>query len=463
MNGDTPEVFDRISRKWFFVEPLLFSVYCTHRLEPNDRLKVPFRTGGMKIEYSRELLASLDDATVEELLKVEVVRVLLKHPYQRQPPFAKRKVLAQASNAAIDDACKIPPNARKHLNGLGYGLPKGLCFEEYYDLVREILERAKPHTNCNTSVVPSDVPGEPDDDDSEAGPGEGRNPGESDGKSRSGEGGAGKKGTKKSGSGKGRNQGKDDNDEQGDGDGEPGSGSDGVGEDADEQIAGLWGEDEAACCAVDDLVEVAESSDTWGSVSGQFRAIVMASRKSDLDWRRMLSIFRTSVISGKRRLTRMRPSRRYGFGCMGSVRELATNLLIAVDVSGSVSDKSLSLFFSAVNRVFRYGVERVDVVQFDTELKSEKPVPMKKARNEIKIVGRGGTDFQCVADFYCAHREYDGLVLFTDGYASKPKFEPKGPIDVLWVLTGKAEYERHKDWIRSLPRNRATFVPHREP
>ena len=144
---------------------------------------------------------------------------------------------------------------------------------------------------------------------------------------------------------------------------------------------------------------------------------------------------------------------------MGSQNELATNILIAVDVSGSVTDKSLQYFFSVINRFFKYGIEKLDVIQFDHELKTDKPKPLKKARNEVKIIGRGGTSFQPAADYYCSHPEYDGLIYFTDGYAPPPVFNTKRTIDVLWILQSKNEYELHKNWIKSIERNRVTYIP----
>ena len=84
---------------------------------------------------------------------------------------------------------------------------------------------------------------------------------------------------------------------------------------------------------------------------------------------------------------------------------------------------------------------------------------MRKAKSTVKILGRGGTNFQPAADFYCSHPEYDGLIYFTDGYAPPPTFNTKRPIDVLWVLCGKAEYEECKGWIKEIKRNRATYIP----
>ena len=64
----------------------------------------------------------------------------------------------------------------------------------------------------------------------------------------------------------------------------------------------------------------------------------------------------------------------------------------------------------------------VDFIQFDTKLYGE-PVPFSKKAAKVDIVGRGGTCFEPVIHL-ADERKYDGLVVFTDGYApfpSKPK------------------------------------------
>jgi predicted metal-dependent peptidase len=111
-----------------------------------------------------------------------------------------------------------------------------------------------------------------------------------------------------------------------------------------------------------------------------------------------------------------------------------------------------------INRLFKYGIEKMDVLQFDSKIQGE-PEPLKKVRKTVKVMGRGGTSFRPVADYYCAHPEYDGLIYFTDGYAPPPKFNTKRPIDVLWVLCGKSAYDANGKWIKTLKRNRATYIP----
>lgn len=374
---DAADRIKKIGERWFLTEPLLFATYCSHNVIENDSMIVPVRTGNRRIEFSLKYLNEVTNSTLENLLKIEMFRILLKHPYQRQPPFANKALLTIASNVTIADVYEVPNSVKQMSEGMENSLPHGLCFEEYYRLLSEQKANDGAQMECN------------------------------------------------------------------------------------KQISELWKDDEEACCDINGIIENAMECDTWGSIPGSLQDVIKASLKVDMDYRKMLSLFKTSVISSKRRLTRMRPNRRFGFDAMGSRYELSTNLLIAVDVSGSVSDKSLSFFFSVINRLFKYGVQKLDVLQFDSEIKDE-PEPFKKAHKSIKIMGRGGTNFQPAADYYCKHPEYDGLIFFTDGYAVPPIYNTKRAIDVLWVLCGKSSYELSSEWIKKIKRNRVTYIPRNE-
>ena len=431
-------VFDRIKKigeRWFLTEPLLFAVFCSHEFRENDLLTVPMRTGNRKVEFAPEILERVSDAVLSEFLKVEMFRILLKHPYQRQPSFAAKALLTMASNITIADVYGVSRNVKAQMNGAELNLPGGLCFEEYYTLLKEM--------SVPMGGALGELMGEPVGESQQT-----------EGNSGLGIDGVGERGESTSGESAADGDG-DENNAGGSRDAQIKSDA----QDArDSQISELWDEDEEACCDINGFIEVAEAGNKWGSISGKLQGIIKASQKVDMDYRKMLSQFKTSVISSKRRLTRMRPNRRFGFDAMGSRYELSTNLLIAVDVSGSVTDRSLSFFFSVINRLFKYGIEKMDVLQFDSKIQGE-PEPLKKVRKTVKVMGRGGTSFQPVADYYCAHPEYDGLIYFTDGYAPPPKFNTKRPIDVLWVLCGKSAYEANGKWIKELKRNCVTYIP----
>ena len=213
-------------------------------------------------------------------------------------------------------------------------------------------------------------------------------------------------------------------------------------QDSDDGRAELWEEDQ---WMQEGIRQAVEQISSWGSLPGELVDKIQAALKPKLDYRKVLSGFRSSILCSKRRLTRMRPNRRSGFQYMGSIRQLRTNYLVAVDVSGSVSDDDLKFFFSTINRFFKYGVEKIDALTFDTS--PGEPVTLTRAMAEFKVKGRGGTNFQPVVDYMAEHSEYDGLIIFTDGYAPKPEVPARLKGRLLWILRREKEYHEHRSWM----------------
>lgn len=416
----------KISEHWFLTEPLLFPVFCTHEIVENTNLNVPFRTGQRRIEFNPDIITSISNVELTEYLKIEMFRILLKHPYQRQPAFPNKKVLTYASNITIAEIY----STIIELPGVGkWPLPEKLCFEEYYAKVFAVLSNP-PQKNADTgeSIISSKSLKKNNMDLEKSSTTEG-------------------------------NENNTVNSQNFFSD-VSNSYNTLTNEDVKlEEVSELWEDNQEIEVAINDLIEAMDEKDDWGSISGEMKEQIKASMKVDMNYKRILSHFRTSIASKNRKLTRMRPNRRNGFLHMGSRYKDSSILLIAVDVSGSVSNDNLSYFFSVINSFFKYGVEKLDVIQFDYELKSSEPVELKRARKQIEVVGKGGTNFQPAADYYCAHPEYDGLIYFTDGYAPPPIFYTKRLINVLWILSGKYEYEQNKNWIRKINRNKVTYIP----
>ena len=452
------ELLSNIVEGWFLTEPLLFAAWCTHTLEVNTKMCVPMRTGKMRIEYNPDILASWSRTAIEERLRFEVVRILLGHPYQRQPYHAKKSTLGVASDMTLTssyhrvDSIQLP-------KGLRYD--KGLCFEEYYAIADEFLTR-----NLNSPKY--DKEGLFDDggggvsDDADTSSDDAKSEGESlseedmgmdelDMAIRALSGQKANTASEKDGSG-------DDEEE------EEECGGEDLQEMAEKgaESAELWEEDQLAQEQVKDVVRRAQRSKQWGSIAGGLKDEIEATTIVRIDYRTILSGFRASVLSSRRRLTRMIPSRRYGFQYMGSKREFATRLLVAVDVSGSVENKQVAQALSIINRFFKYGVENIDVIQFDAELQGEVQ-PMKKAQKSIKISGRGGTNFQDAINYFLNNR-YDGLIMITDGYAPVPEVPSAFYGDILWMLYDMQAFQggrlaQELEWITTFPKSKYTILP----
>ena len=361
------ERYSRILEQWFIMEPPLFQVLCIHELVPNTQMKCPLRSGRKKLEYNPEIVVEMSDAALEEALRAEAVRLLLKHPYERRPDGCSQQAMGLGSNLVIGDNYSHPRFRIE--TPQEFGLKNGMSFEWY---AREVEKQQE-----------------------------------------------------KSGSG--------------DGDGDSPAGA--SGNDKHRDLAELWDEDDMTVQLINGIISTTKS---WGSIPGNLAEILTSSLKAKINWRNVFAGFRASIISSKRKLTRMRPNRRTGFDNMGSVRRFYTKLLVAVDVSGSISTESLQYFYGVINSAFRYGFKSIDVVQFDHGVRAVHN--LKKVIKDIAILGRGGTSFQEPID-YAHENGYDGLVMLTDGYAPEPVLPQGFKTGLLWVCENESCLQAHKRWM----------------
>ncbi len=368
-----------LTQDWFLTEPLLFAVFCTHALKRNDNMGCDMRCGKGVIEYNPERLEHFDDNHLALRVKAEVVRIILKHPYQRQPYNPRRDVMRLSSDLTLCDNLEgmdsiglEPPTI--------FDVPRDQAFEQYYSLMAGQVLQLEQDAEGDGIPIDMDLPGK-----------------------------------------------------QGAGDGSDNLTDSMLSADAG---ASLWEEDELMSEKVNHEIETAQRCNQWGSLGGDLKALIESTLVTKQNFRAILSQFRMSILSSKRHLTRMRPNRRYGFDAMGSQYAYSTQLLVAVDVSGSVPDEDIKKFLAVINRFFKQGIESIDVIEFDSQITTEKPLKLKQATGAIHISGRGGTNFQPAIDYYYEHEEYDGLVFLTDGYAPTPKLpDDKRHKPLAWILT----------------------------
>lgn len=395
MNNDTcKEILQLLSENWFLSEPAFFALYCQHQLVENLRMECVFRCGQGKIEYNPLLLAHKNYAEAEQLMRIELIRLFLKHPYERQPEGCSREAMAIGSDVTIADGYCMLHKEKLPLRDPGfYHLPLGQYYEWYAKAVQNLNddERRKNDKHQQNDVDQSSSNYNSGDNSS------------TDHQQR---------------------------------------------EDADR--SGLWQEDSMQRQRINDLIE---RTTDWGTLPSDIVERIKASTRKRIDNRLIWQGFHSAVISCHRELTRMRPNRRTGFIQMGSKRQYDTRLLIAIDTSGSITTDVLSDFYGCVNRLFRFGNTQIDVCLFDAEI--HEIVPMQRANNELVVHGRGGTSFQPVFDYVVQHpNTYDGLLILTDGQAPPPQFaavtdiKKHVRIPVLWVCDNHQSYEASHEWMR---------------
>jgi predicted metal-dependent peptidase len=170
-----------------------------------------------------------------------------------------------------------------------------------------------------------------------------------------------------------------------------------------------------------------------GNVPGEIEGLIVVEEfvAPKFDWKGYLRRFTgvsTKVFTKK---IRRKENRRYEDN-PGLKIKMRQHMLLAIDTSGSVSDTELAEFMNEIHHIYKVGVD-ITVVQCDTSIKSIEPY---RGKNEISVLGRGGTEFDPVLDYYNANlKKYTSLVYFTDGecYTS---VRPRGK--VLWVLSERS-------------------------
>jgi predicted metal-dependent peptidase len=387
----------QVVEKWFLVEPLLFAVWTTHELVVNPHIR-SIRVQQGRVEYNPAFLDSLKRNELEQVLILEAMRILLKHPYARQP--GNPELAWAASNLTLQEylGTTLPlPRARDLFGCADFDRQ---YYEFYYHKLAERLDFGGGSAGGAGSV-------------SDGSPPVAHAPGSPARQTL-------------------------------------------LGTYADPGLSGQentdgWGPDELRGEQINDRIRAAQESGSWGSIPGRWKERILASLRPRLNYRAVLRQFRASVLSVRRRLTRMKPNRRYGFDYLGSRYAFTTRLLFAVDVSGSMSSEDLALGFSVVNRFFKYGIEAIDVVQFDTEVKGE-PVTLRRARRQVEASGRGGTSFEPVIAYLDEHPDYDGAIIFTDGYAPVPPLPKKRRTRLLWLFNREETYRRQHEALRKLGR-----------
>ena len=451
--------------QWFLTEPLFFTVYCSHRLTINPNMLCALRSGQGRIEYNPELIDPMPDHQLRALLSVELIRILLKHPYSRQPLGCPGLVLKMASDMVIAPAYNLS------WAGLtlpeDFDLPAGQHFEWYANRLSVMgLHMDGPAPNEGDScadgekgegnAVASQEPSEKQDEELTGGGSSTHAEQSEQGENAGGSSPGGESPTRNdenSAAIKGQ-QGATDGQEGNSGGGSsssPESPQATLNADPSQDYTSLWEEDAFMGQQITDIIH---STTQWGSLPGGMVELIQKAAEGKIDYRNALRAFRSSILSQKRHLTRMYPSRRFGFGQMGSRYEFTTRLLVAIDTSGSVGSEELGRYYRVITTFFKYGIQEIDVLMFDADVQGE-PVTLKEAqkgKQTFEVKGRGGTSFQAPVNYVANHPDYDGLIIMTDGYAPVPSVPAFLKTKLLWVIDNEPSYKQHYDALRKTGR-----------
>jgi len=185
------------------------------------------------------------------------------------------------------------------------------------------------------------------------------------------------------------------------------------------------------------LKEIADQvNKNHGAIPGELKDYVLGLFEKEepvLDWKAYLRRFNGMSQKILTKKTRRKPSRRYPSNPALKIKP-KKRTLVAIDTSGSVNNNELIEFFNEIYHMYKTGTE-ITVVECDAQIQRE--YEYKGVLEEIKVAGRGGTDFEPVMVYLKEHQhKFQNLIYFTDGECNIPETKPMKPI--LWVHSSRS-------------------------
>lgn len=198
---------------------------------------------------------------------------------------------------------------------------------------------------------------------------------------------------------------------------------------------------EAMAEAVKELLNEVDSmmdGEARGLMPARFStAVARANKPPALNWKAILKKYVGTIAADKVK-TRMRLNRRQPqrFDLSGTRESKTLKIVVAIDTSGSVSDKEIEQIFSEIFAIIARRSFELTVIECDEEiqrvyqLKSPKDLPNR-------VEGRGGTSFTPVIEYINKRRYFRDalLIYFTDGYGEVSIPRPLTYRN-LWVVLG---------------------------
>ena len=167
-----------------------------------------------------------------------------------------------------------------------------------------------------------------------------------------------------------------------------------------------------------------------GTKSSKLQELIDAIwNKQKIDWKKILANHIKSKLRGTRTWAKLHKKSFSGPAIMPGVQKMDKySIMVAVDVSGSVSAKQVKEFLSQIYWLTKKYKATVDYCTFDVKVNQTVLIKTAKDVDQCLVVeGRGGTSYLDVFE-RAARKRVKELVVLTDGYGdqtqvAKPKFK----------------------------------------
>lgn len=177
-----------------------------------------------------------------------------------------------------------------------------------------------------------------------------------------------------------------------------------------------------------------------GAIPGDLQLFLDKLLNPKLPWQTILRKYLTSM--SKHDYSWRKPNRRHfpEHHLPSQWSESMEDLVIGVDISGSVADHEFKRFVDEIAGIFKMmKPKKITLVQFDTRIQHVDEIRSIADLMKVEFHGRGGTDVTEILDF-AAKKKAKITLIFTDGDFYKPKTDSKP--NTIWMI-----HNNEKHWV----------------
>jgi len=138
---------------------------------------------------------------------------------------------------------------------------------------------------------------------------------------------------------------------------------------------------------------------------------ILAETEPSYDWRSYFRRFAGTSTRTYTKKTRRKLNKRFQENPALKIKT-KKNVLVGIDTSGSVSEKNLIEFFTEIQHMYKTGVA-ITIAEGDAGIHN---IYEYKGKMPDFITGRGGTDMNPFIEYFNKHKEFNSLIILTDGY-----------------------------------------------
>jgi len=179
---------------------------------------------------------------------------------------------------------------------------------------------------------------------------------------------------------------------------------------------------------------------------------ILAETEPSYDWRSYFRRFAGTSTRTYTKKTRRKLNKRFQENPALKIKT-KKNVLVGIDTSGSVSDKNLIEFFTEIQHMYKTGVA-ITIAEGDANIHN---VYEYKGKMPDFVTGRGGTDMNPFIEYFNKHKEFNSLIILTDGYIGSNTVKSFKPTIMVITADGESvDTVKENGWGNTIKMNLAS-------